>query len=344
MGTYDNRDKPAYMASNSPLEYAKNPHILKWWTESHDEMLRDQIKKWAWVWYWDMHTIIPEMTPESILEEWRKEDPLCSQYAWYNILLHFAQSRAKQIGLTKSIRKAKQKKCPLCKQKFIENSLPEPLIKRLGIDHLDFCSPCLKDCILQNSGNPKLSKEKTIEYLKNLAQVIGRVPNQNYGEGMNDFEGIDDKTRLALIIVLQTKPTTKRVKELFGSWLAALIQAEILEDGTRRTSRGTQTLAQDGHVCLSLGEKTIDDYMYTRGVIHEKEPHYPEGNYRADFLIGDVFVEYFGLAGNPEYDQKTKLKQDLCKKHGIQLISIFPADLANLKNLEKKLGPILNLS
>jgi len=130
---------------------------------------------------------------------------------------------------------------------------------------------------------------------------------------------------------------------VFGSWLNALIQAEILEDGTRRTSRGTQTLARDGHVCLSLGEKTIDDYLYERNVAHEKEPHYPEGNYRADFQIGDTFVEYFGLKGNPEYDQKTKLKQDLCKKHGIQLISIYPADLVSLKSLDKKLAPILNL-
>lgn len=342
MSIYSNRTEPAYGNGDVSLEYAKNPHILKWWSEEYDDLIRALIKEWEWNWDAEFFFEAKERIPENVLEKWRSEDPICSQYAWYNVLLFFAKSRAKQLGLTKSIRKAKWKVCPLCKNDFIESSLPSPLIKRLGIDHLIFCSPCLKACVLQNTGNSRRSKEEIIKYLIDLSQVLGKVPNQSFGEGISDFEGIDDKTRLEIMKLLKTKPSTKRVKEVYGSWLNALIQAGILEDGTRRTSRGTQTIAQDGHVCLSLGEKTIDDYMYERNVAHEKEPHYPEGNYRADFQIGDTFIEYFGLKGNPEYDQKTKLKQELCKKYGIQLISIYPADLVSIKRLEKKLAPILN--
>jgi hypothetical protein len=124
---------------------------------------------------------------------------------------------------------------------------------------------------------------------------------------------------------------------MFGSWLKALVEAGILEDGTRRTGRGTQCLAKDGHLCLSLGEKTIDDFLHSYGIAHEKEPHYPEGNFRADFLVDGVFIEYFGLKGDSDYDAKTRLKQRICKKHGIRLISIYPSDIVSLKKLSKKL-------
>jgi hypothetical protein len=57
--------------------------------------------------------------------------------------------------------------------------------------------------------------------------------------------------------------------------------------------------------------------------------------------VNDVFIEYFGLKGNPECDAKTKLKQRLCRKHGIRLISICPEDLISMKKLERKMAPIL---
>ena len=40
---------------------------------------------------------------------------------------------------------------------------------------------------------------------------------------------------------------------------------------------------------------------------------------------------------DPEYDRRTKYKQEICKKHGIDLISIFPENLASVRKLETKL-------
>lgn len=91
---------------------------------------------------------------------------------------------------------------------------------------------------------------------------------------------------------------------------------------------------------MSLGEKTIDDFLYLCDISHEREPYYPEGQYRADFNVKGVFIEYFGLKGNLEYDKKTKFKQQLCKKHDIQLVSIFPKDLSNNKFKNKLLEAI----
>lgn len=88
-------------------------------------------------------------------------------------------------------------------------------------------------------------------------------------------------------------------------------------------------LAKDGHTCLSLTEKTIDDFLCDHGIPHTKEPSYPGSKYRADFEVKGSFIEYFGLAGEPSYDQRIKDKKALAKDAGINLVSIYPKDLIN---------------
>ena len=338
MSIYDYRDKPAYGLFKTEPNYSKNRHILKWWTPEHDELLAVQIARWQWVWYWGITDGIVKATPSTTIESWKKTDPLCSKYAWNNILMYFAAAPLNNLDLQKQYDALKVKTCPLCTKSFVEDSLPMPLIERLGIDRLDFCAPCLRDTVLQGSRNDSASEKDILKYLQDLASLIERVPPQNFGEGMTDLLDMEKEERLALLKLLRVKPSVRRVKSVFGSWLNALIQAGVLEDGTSKTSRGIQSIAKDGHVCLSLGEKTIDDFLYDRGVHHEKEPRYPEGNYRGDFKVDSAFIEYFGLAGNPEYDAKTKEKICLCKKHGIALIAIYPQDLISQKKLESKLS------
>lgn len=338
MGIYDRRTMSAYGEFRVNPHYCRSPqYILKWWTPAHDELLVKQIEKEQWLWHFGIVDEILAITPSEIIEDWEAEDPVCSKYGLCNRLEHFSASRARKLGLTKSIRKPKWKTCPLCSKRFVEDSLPYPLVKRLGINQLDFCAPCLMDTVLQSSGKEDLSRQEVLTYLRDLADVLQRVPSQNFGEGMNDLYDLSTTERLSILQILKGKPTARRVRELFGSWLKALIEARVLEDGTRRTSRGTQCLAKDGHVCLSLGEKTIDDFLYSHGISHGKEPRYPEGDFRADFVVDDIFIEYFGLKGEPDYDAKTKLKQRICRKHGIKLISVYPSDLVSLKKLERKL-------
>ena len=342
MSIYDNRTKPAYGPyREEPKRYSMNRHILKWWTPEHDNLLSTQIARWHWVWYWTITDKIVEITPPEIIEAWRETDPLCSKYAWYNVLMYFAKSRAEQLGLTKAIRKPKWKRCLLCNSKFVEDSLPMPLIERLGIDKLDFCAPCLSSALF-SEGDNDASAESILKYLRDLADLIERVPPQDFGKGKDDLIDLGTEKRLALLNLLKTKPAVSRVKALFGSWFKALIEAGVLENGTRKTSRGIQCVAKDGHVCLSLGEKTIDDFLYAHGIPHEKEPRYPEGNYRADFRVGSTFIEYFGLAGDPDYDTKIREKTRLCKKWGITLIAVYPRDLVSRTRLEKKLSALIS--
>lgn len=296
-------------------------------------------RRWLWCETDIIDEIVKLAAPEAI-EKWKKTDPLCSQYAWYNILLNFAGSRAERLGLTKSIRGPQKKICPLCFNDFIEDSLPMSLITRLGgFDRLNFCTPCLEDKVFPGSGNASVSKKDIIKYIQDVALLTGGLPSQYFGEGVTDLQDMSDDERLAFLQLLKHKPTIERVNSVFGSWLNALIQAGILEDGTTiKTSRGIKSVAKDGHLCLSLGEKMIDDYLFIHGIHHEKEPRYPEGKYRGDFKVGTTFIEYFGLTGNPEYDTKTKEKIRLCKEHNITLLAIYPKDLINQQTLENILS------
>ncbi len=337
MSVYDNREQPAYGPTDTDPSYCANPYILKWWSDGHDRLIAHEILEQQWVWAWGISERIVAISPRDVISSWRAEDPLCMKYAWYNILMYFAISRAQKLGLTRGIRAPEWKRCPLCGLEFIESSLPVPLVERLGIDQLDFCAPCLRGLVLQNTGNNTASKEDVLSYLRDLAQLITRIPSQDFGAGMYDLRGMSTDERLAVLKKLKSKPAQRRVKDLFGSWFKALIAADLLEEGARRTSLGTQCLARDGHMCFSLGEKTIDDLLFALGIPHEREPFYPEGNYRADFLVNGAFIEYFGLAGDGEYDAKAKMKKQLCEAHGIRLVSILPRDLVSSKKLESTL-------
>ena len=338
MSMYDNREEPAYGSLKAEPSYSLNPHILRWWNERHDELLSTRISLERWYWFWNITDGILEITPPDEIDTWREEDPNCKRYAWYNVLLYFAVSRADRLGFTKRIRKPKWKVCPLCNHRFIENSLPVPLVERLGIDHLDFCSPCLSQAVFH--GSEKSTKIEVEDYLQDLTEFIQAIPSHAFGQAKGDLDGFDFEQREDLLKILIRKPSVTRVKELYGSWLKALIKAGDLKDGTRRTSRGTQCIAKDGHVCLSLAEKTIDDLLFDNNIDHEKEFRYPGENYRTDFYSNGIFVEYFGLMGDPKYELKVKLKKKLAKKLGIQLISIYPSDIVSGKKLMVKLSPL----
>jgi len=134
----------------------------------------------------------------------------------------------------------------------------------------------------------------------------------------------------------------EHVKKKFGTWFRALAETGALPEGALPTVRGVRCLAQDGHACHSLEEQRVDDWLSAHRIQHEREPLYPahpqlnpRGTRRADWLVGDSYVEYFGLVGDPAYERKLDEKTLLAHTCGIALISIYPSDL---EQLEGKLG------
>jgi len=242
VSVYDYRDRPAY--GNEDWPPYSNRNIAKWWTIKHDELLGRLIDEWQWNWYWEAADAIVSITPKDAIA------PFLETVGWYNKVMKYAITRAKSLGLDKRVRKPQWKVCPLCQERFVEDSLPHPLVKRLGTNSLDFCAPCLRDTVLQGTGDDVASREKVLAYIQDLTNILQQIPHQGFGGGLNDFRDMDFNQRLAVLRVLQRKPTVRRMKELFKSWLQALIESEILDDDARRTGRGIQCLAKDGHVCV----------------------------------------------------------------------------------------------
>lgn len=327
MSNYDFRDRPAYPKG---FKTYFNASYDLWWSEAHNELAKKLMKEYRWNWIWKFSDCLHEATSESEMRSIKRESN------WYNKVMNYAATRCSYLGL-EYIDRPKIKKCKLCENDFTEDSLPFPLMERFGAYDLDYCAPCLRDSVLQNSGSEKLSKQEIINFIKNLAKVLELIPPQGYGEGKSDFKYLTSLKRYEVLKVLQKKPTYRLVRQEFGSWLKALIAAELLLDGTRETSRGIQTFATDGHLCLSLGEKTIDDYLHQMNIPHSREIYYPNTNYRTDFVVENVYIEYFGLAGNKEYDLRIEEKKKICKRQGILLIEIYPKDLVSIEKLSKKL-------
>src|SRR5258708_1672901 len=128
----------------------------------------------------------------------------------------------------------------------------------------------------------------------------------------------------------------------FGSWNKAIEAAGLKphRSDSQKMYRRTKTKARDGHVCDSISEAIIDNWLHKHKIPHARDAKYPTTKHRADWSIqgGKVFIEYFGLAkDSPRYDREIKIKQELCRKNKIKLLEIYSSDLYPTVSLSNKL-------
>jgi Mn-dependent DtxR family transcriptional regulator/energy-converting hydrogenase A subunit M len=99
--------------------------------------------------------------------------------------------------------------------------------------------------------------------------------------------------------------------------------------------------ANDGHMVRSKSEVIIDNYLYNNEIVHAFERKLPisEDAY-SDFYIpkAKVYIEYWGITGDAQYDARKKMKLELYKKNDLKLIELTENDVMNL---DDKLPPKL---
>ena len=298
--------------------------------------MKASIARYGAAW-WPPLTALLHLTDGGVIKHWQENDPACWNRNWSEVLVDFARARAEHLGLTVAIEYAVE--CGACGRGYDPRMIGPALLRRLDGCARVFCDYCLYDAFLRD-GNNTASRQAIIEFLTEISRAIGRIPSTSILRDSAEIAGLPITDSIAAIRALTRKPTRKRVNELFGSWLAALVESGLLEGSARPTLRGTQCLALDGHLCRSLAEKTIDDFLFQHGVEHNREVTYGPG-FRSDFAVGHVLIEYFGLIGDPQYDARHAAKLAYCEQEHVTLISLYPDDVVNRNRLSLKLERLL---
>ncbi len=131
----------------------------------------------------------------------------------------------------------------------------------------------------------------------------------------------------------------KAARSRFGTWNKAIKAAGFKPNPVKFAKKYT---AKDGHLCDSLSEKIIDDWLLLRKIPHERNVRYPNPKFTADFKVKDFWIEFFGLHHElKSYDRLMKQKLKEIKENDLKLISIFPKDIFPKFKLDQVLLPLL---
>jgi hypothetical protein len=179
-----------------------------------------------------------------------------------------------------------------------------------------------------------------ISNLRYLFDFLGFIPNIN-ASIYSIFKNVPIEKYVEFVKLQQITYSPYEYCFAYGNWLNAVIATGYL--GTDKISKNTygyRVIAKDGHICNSLAEKTIDDWFYNNNIEHIKEPKYPQcvidmigSNVKADWLIEDIFIEYFGLQNDKNYAKKTSSKLLSCELNGIKLLALYPGDEYHLEKI-----------
>lgn len=202
-------------------------------------------------------------------------------------------------------RNAKTISCENCGKEF----------KRWIVGNKKYCSRNCRN-VAEN-----YTKEELLEIIKIAVKKLKRVPSKR------ELIKID-----------------KACVKFFGSWNNAISTAGFTPNRSHNDRMYKRSICKsnDGHLCDSVSELLIDNWLYKNRIQHERDAFYPTTNHKADWKIlnnnKEYFVEYFGLANDsPRYDRSIKEKLTICNNHKINLIEIYPKDLYPKINLENNL-------
>lgn len=88
----------------------------------------------------------------------------------------------------------------------------------------------------------------------------------------------------------------------------------------------------DGHICKSIAEKNVDDWLFKNGISHKKEVKYPNSNFIADWKVDEYYIELYGLQGKSEYEAKIITKRRFAEEGKFSIIELYLNDICNLDN------------
>ena len=110
----------------------------------------------------------------------------------------------------------------------------------------------------------------------------------------------------------------------------ATICNRLEEAGEQRRSAGFGRCfkCDDGHYARSSLEVVVDAWLAGRGIEHSMEPPLPwNRRSRADFLVGDTFIEVWGVEHSSHYEQGRAEKLKRYEEYKCKLIELTPREI-----------------
>jgi len=233
--------------------------------------------------------------------------------------------------------------CIICTRKFY------PQCDREWVNRVPpvFCQLCLQmgfsasDDFYKRLGfSTQERRENYIEGVRAYSEYFGFIPAARYQKRKViqhlHQAGIPIEELIYAMKVSSLLPWTGTIKQMFGSWSHFLNEAGLLSQ-KQKGRGGHKSIASDGHLCLSMGERAICEFLTKKGIAHSKEPMYPfdetlnpNGLLRGDFYVEGVIIEFAGMMSNSDYASKMKNKSKLAEKKKIPWLKLETADLDDL--------------
>ncbi|MFY1661243.1 hypothetical protein [Micromonospora sp. WMMD1274] len=212
---------------------------------------------------------------------------------------------------------------------------------RSGLAYCFDCCILAGRGVLRDNGTDGPWTDATIWALRQLAEIeFSGPPSQ---EQLSRIALTDparaDEAMLCRFLIPRTYALTARPGRKQRTWTDWLTVAGLLTDASR-PARGILSVAADGHLCRSMFERHIDDFLHHHGIAHDVEPHYPRHHLlnttglRADWLLSDgTYVEALGMLQEDDYAAKVQRKTELADLSGIRLVTVRPPDLNRLPEI-----------
>ena len=215
---------------------------------------------------------------------------------------------------------------------------------------IDLCHKCTMASdyhgseLVEEGVDPLMARQSMLDAVKLLVEITGYPIWEKGGLDGHSYYDLDISSRpledrALLLKIMACLAQLGGVSPYWETKYHFLSDAGLETHIPRGKSRGIRSISACNHLCLSEGERKICEGLFKRGLEHTREPIYsdlvrnPEsynGLMRGDFLVGELVIEFAGLAGDAGYDAKMEDKRNLCASNGIPLLVIQPSDLKKL--------------
>jgi len=221
------------------------------------------------------------------------------------LLNQFKKSKSSRIfcsascaAIVNNLARREIKKCPICGKQFYGTR--------------KYCSKlCRSKAVNPRKKSESKRREEVLNEIRAFYKLQERIPIKKERPGL-----------------------ARRAQAVFGTWNKAIKTAGFEPNPVIFSKK---FIAKDGHICDSLAEKIIDDWLTSRKIKHTRSVPYPEDKkLTVDFVIRNNWIEFLGLNGViRRYDKLVEKKRRLCRKYKLSLIEIYPKDLFPVNHLSE---------